>query len=77
MGVEDEGEMEKALGGFHVGDVRRPEPVWCYRGEAAPYQVGDRDGPRVMAGGAILSSAQASSQPDLAHQLGAAPAAAS
>src|SRR5215218_4224324 len=54
MGVQDEGQIQKAFLRRYVGDVRQPDPVGPSGHEVPAKQVRGGSSPRIAAGGSTL-----------------------
>ena len=70
IGVDDEGDVDEALPGRDVGEVRQPERVRARRVELPVHPVERAGDGRVADGGADLAAAHDALQAHLPHQPG-------
>src|SRR5215211_6723434 len=67
VGVQDEGQVEKALLRRYVGDVRQPDPVRTTGNEVPAKQVRCTSGLRITAGGSVPLTPHTASKPCSPH----------
>jgi hypothetical protein len=67
-GVDDEGDIDKAGPGRHVGEIGDPQLVGSLRSKVTIYQVRGSGGGRIRRGGPAGLATHGATQPQLAHQ---------